>query len=327
MAASSSLSGTFSLYTPLSFSRSSSRPTSYLSPQYTSTQQFNIIPRKPFSKIPFSSYPVSNTFGNSRNINDVYRIEKRSSIKPSVSSWQENQPQQDNNEEGYGSVEFNSPQSPSDKKFKSSLKPIIQAYKEAILYGDAKTMYEVEDIIYMLEKEKNELDNKLLALSVESSSGKEKYLRVQADFDNYRKRVEKERLNVRNDAKGEVIESLLPMVDSFEKAKQHLKIETEMEKKIDTSYQGIYKQFVEIMRSLRVSAVPTVGKPFDPMMHEAIAREESNEFKEGIIIQEFRRGFYLGERLLRPAMVKVSAGPGKKKPSPVPEIAGVDNIL
>ncbi|GFP87621.1 protein grpe [Phtheirospermum japonicum] len=322
MAASASLSSAFSLYTPHSFARSSSGPINYLSPQYTrSTQQFTITTGKPFSRTPFSSYPVLNAyrkFGDSRNINDVYRIDKRSSLKPSVSAWQENQPQQ--------VFEFRAAQSPSDKKFKSSLKPIMQAYKEAILYGDAKTIYEVEDIIFMLEKEKYELDHKLSALSAEASSGKEKYLRVQADFDNYRKRVEKERLNVRNDAKGEVIESLLPMVDSFERAKQQLKIETEMEKKIDTSYQGIYKQFVEIMRSLRVSAVPTVGKPFDPMMHEAIAREESHEFKEGIIIQEFRRGFYLGDRLLRPAMVKVSAGPGKKKPS-VPEVAGVDNRL
>ncbi|XP_065853911.1 uncharacterized protein [Euphorbia lathyris] len=80
-----------------------------------------------------------------------------------------------------------------------------------------------------------------------------------------------------------------------------------MEKKIDTSYQGIYKQFVEIMRSMRVGSVATVGKPFDPLLHE------SEEYKEGIIIQAFRRGFRLGDRLLRPAMVKVSAGPGKKK--------------
>lgn len=61
-------------------------------------------------------------------------------------------------------------------------------------------------------------------------------------------------------------------------------------------------------------------------MHEAIAREESHEFKEGIVIQEFRRGFYLGDRLIRPAMVKVSTGPGKKRP-PMPQasVAGVEN--
>ncbi|KAF2296781.1 hypothetical protein GH714_001918 [Hevea brasiliensis] len=69
------------------------------------------------------------------------------------------------------------------------------------------------------------------------------------------------------------------------------------------------------MRSLQVVAVATVGKPFDPSLHEAIAREESQEYKEGIVIQEFQRGFLLGNRLIRPAMVKVSTGPGRKKAS------------
>lgn len=194
-----------------------------------------------------------------------------------------------------------------------SLKTLTQFYKEAIVEGDEKTVADIEAVIYSLEKEKNELVEKMSSLSAEITSGKEKYIRLQADFDNFRKRSDKERLTIRSNAQGEVIESLLPMVDNFERAKQQIKPESEMEKKIDTSYQGIYKQFVEIMRSLHVATVETVGKPFDPSLHEAIAREESQEFGEGIIIQEFRRGFLLGERLLRPAMVKVSAGPGKKK--------------
>lgn len=109
----------------------------------------------------------------------------------------------------------------------------------------------------------------VLTLSTEITSGKEKYIRLQADFDNFRKRSEKERLTIRSDAQGEVIESLLPMVDNFERAKQQLKLETEKEQKIDASYQGIYKQFVEIMRNLRVAVVATVGKPFDPSVSES----------------------------------------------------------
>ncbi|KAI5668491.1 hypothetical protein M9H77_18344 [Catharanthus roseus] len=196
-----------------------------------------------------------------------------------------------------------------------SLKSIMLAYKEAILDGDEKTISEIEAIICMVEKERDEMAQKVSTLSAEISSGKDKYVRLQADFDNFRKRSEKERLTVRSDAQWEVIEGLLPMVDNFERAKQHIKLETEQEKKIDASYQGIYKQFVEIMRSLRVAVVPTIGKPFDPTLHEAIAREESEEFKEGIVTQEFRRGFLLDGRLLRPAMVKVSSGPGKKQTS------------
>lgn len=109
----------------------------------------------------------------------------------------------------------------------------------------------------------------VLTLSTEITSGKEKYIRLQADFDNFRKRSEKERLTIRSDAQGEVIESLLPMVDNFERAKQQLKLETEKEKKIDASYQGIYKQFVEIMRNSHVAVVATVGKPFDPSVSES----------------------------------------------------------
>ncbi|GAB2271967.1 hypothetical protein Dimus_006797 [Dionaea muscipula] len=204
----------------------------------------------------------------------------------------------------------------SDADLKSSLpdmETLVKTYKEAILAADEKSSSEIERLLVRIENEKKEAALKVSALSTELASGREKYIRLQADFDNFRKRSENERLNIRNDAQGEVIQSLLPMVDSFERAKQQIRPETEKETKIDTSYQGIYKQLVEIMRSLRVAAVATIGKPFDPSVHEAIAREESEEFKAGIVIQELRRGFLLGNRLLRPAMVKVSSGPGKKK--------------
>lgn len=211
--------------------------------------------------------------------------------------------------------------SPSTDTLESSglsLKNLFNLYKEAILDGDEQTAFDIEARIDVIGNEQDKLVEKASTLTEEIKSGKEKYVRLQADFDNFRKRSEKERLSVRSDAQGEVIESLLPMVDNFERAKQQIKPETEKEKQIDASYQGIYKQFVEIMRSLRVAVVPTVGEPFDPSLHEAIAREESQEFKEGIIIQEFRRGFILGDRLLRPSMVKVSSGPGRNTSSVAP---------
>ncbi|KAL2497286.1 Co-chaperone GrpE family protein [Abeliophyllum distichum] len=242
------------------------------------------------------------------------RNRRRSVFKTSVSAQQDSEPQQTNHD-GADSNDFRELEDKANLKPPSNLVSIMQVYREAILNGNGKTVSDIEAKISIVEKEKNELVQKVSDLSAEISSGKEKYIRLQADFDNHRKRSEKERLRLRSDVQGEVIESLLPMVDSFERAKQQMKLETEKEKMIDTSYQGIYKQFVEIMRSLRVAAVPTVGKPFDPSMHEAIAREESQVFKEGVVMQELRRGFFLGDRLLRPAMVKVSSGPGTKKPS------------
>ncbi|GMH21820.1 hypothetical protein Nepgr_023663 [Nepenthes gracilis] len=256
---------------------------------------------------------------NSRRVFDSY-----SSVKNSAHNTNEGK------EEGQDGaktpeIEAEGQDGAKTPEIEANLKPLprmeilIKVYKEGVLTGDEKTMSDVEATIHRIECEKNEFVQKISNLSAELASGKEKYIRLQADFDNFRKRSEKERLTTRSDAQGEVIETLLLMVDGFERAKQQIRPETEKERKIDTSYQGIYKQFVEIMRSLHVSAIPTVGKPFDPSLHEAIARDESKEYKEGIVIQEFRRGFILGDRLLRPAKVKVSSGPGKKTAPPPPQ--------
>ncbi|MCE2054938.1 G1/S-specific cyclin-E1 [Datura stramonium] len=256
----------------------------------------------------------SNKFALSRWNPRIINHSRRSSAKISL-SFQDSAPEASDDEDSLSESEMS--KDVADEKYSSRLKSLMQVYKEAILVGDVKAISEIEVVISSVEKERNDLAQKVSALSADINSGKEKYIRLQADFDNYRKRSENERLRIRINAQGEIIESLLPMVDNFERAKRQIKLETEMEKKIDASYQGIYKQFVEIMKSLRVAVVPTVGKPFDPALHEAVAREESQEFSEGIVIEEFRRGFLLGDRLLRPAMVKVSSGPGKRIPSSV----------
>ncbi|KAH7680937.1 GrpE nucleotide exchange factor protein [Dioscorea alata] len=196
------------------------------------------------------------------------------------------------------------------------MKTLVQAYKKAILDGDEKSAYEVEAAICIMENEKNDLSLKLSEMLAEITTGKDKLLRLKADFENFRKRSENDRITFTSDFQGDVIENLLPIVDSFEKARQQIKPETEKEKKIDTSYQGIYKQFVEVMRYLGVAVIATVGKPFDPSIHEAVGREESQEIRAGIVMQELRRGFVLGEKLLRPATVKVSTGPGPVKVPP-----------
>ena len=153
-----------------------------------------------------------------------------------------------------------------DKNSLPSLMALIEAYKEAILNGDEKTVSWIEVRVQSMANKKTELIQKASTLLVEKVASKEKCLRLQADFENFRKRSEKERLSIQTDAQEEVIEKLLLMVDNFERAKQQIKAATEKEKKIDASYQGIYKQFVEIMRSQNVSVVPTVGKPFNPLV-------------------------------------------------------------
>ncbi|KAL3819634.1 hypothetical protein ACJIZ3_005539 [Penstemon smallii] len=190
----------------------------------------------------------------------------------------------------------------------------LSLYKEALANSDDSKLAEVESFLKSIEDEKTDLERKVANLSEELSNERVRVLRISADFDNFRKRTERERLSLVTNAQGEVVESLLSVLDNFERAKAQIKVATEGEEKISNSYQSIYKQFVEILGSLGVVPVETVGKPFDPMMHEAIMREDSTEYEEGVIIEEYRKGFELGERLLRPSMVKVSAGPGPATP-------------
>ncbi|CAK9219142.1 unnamed protein product [Sphagnum jensenii] len=191
----------------------------------------------------------------------------------------------------------------------------LQGFREALAANDEAAIADLEAQFEALENDRVSLAQQLTSLTEEISASKDRFLRLNADFDNYRKRAERDRLSTASNVRGEVIESLLPMVDNFERAKTSIKTETEGEQKIDNSYQGIYKQFVEIMKALGVVAVDTVGKEFDPKVHEAIMREESTVYAEGVVIEEFRRGFLIGDRLIRPAMVKVSAGPGPSSDS------------
>ncbi|EFJ47186.1 hypothetical protein VOLCADRAFT_109146 [Volvox carteri f. nagariensis] len=144
------------------------------------------------------------------------------------------------------------------------------------------------------------------ALEASANSAKDQYVRLTADFENFRRRTREENAQLTDNVRGDVIKELLPIVDNFELARTQVKAETEGEAKINNSYQGLYKQMVDMMRSLGVEAVPTTGTAFDPNIHDAIMREPSNSHPDGTVLQEFRKGFSIGGKLLRPAMVKVS---------------------
>lgn len=133
------------------------------------------------------------------------------------------------------------------------------------------------------------------------------YMRLAADFENFRKRTQREKEELELQIKCSVIADLLPVVDSFELARTHIQTETEAEEKIHRSYQGVYKQLVECLKRIGVSAMQAKGKPFDPNLHEAVLREATNEHPEGTVLEELKRGYMLGDRVLRHAMVKVAA--------------------
>jgi molecular chaperone GrpE len=129
-----------------------------------------------------------------------------------------------------------------------------------------------------------------------------------------------EKAKTSSNAKMHVLEDLLPIIDNFEIAAKSIKTETEAEEKINSSYQGLYRQVVDIFRGLGLEAVPTVGTQFDPEIHDGIMREENDDHDDGEVLEEFRKGFKFKDQLLRPAMVKVavSSAPSRPQPEDVP---------
>lgn len=134
--------------------------------------------------------------------------------------------------------------------------------------------------------------------------------RRQADFDNFRKRTERERSETYNRALGEVVRRLLPVLDNLQRA---LDAERSMEAEESNEFRHflhgvelINRQLDGVLEGLGVEVVPTVGELFDPHVHEAVTTEETDEYEPDTIVQEMQRGYRLGDKLLRPAMVKVA---------------------
>lgn len=134
-------------------------------------------------------------------------------------------------------------------------------------------------------------------------------VRIAADFDNFRKRTHKEKEEMEQRIKCTTIKELLPVVDNFERARSQIKPQTDGEKNIHKSYQGVYKQLVDCLKGIGVSAMRCEGEEFDPNLHEAVMREQTDKYPEGTVTEELMRGYMLGDRVLRHAMVKVAAAP------------------
>jgi molecular chaperone GrpE len=151
-------------------------------------------------------------------------------------------------------------------------------------------------------------DAQLKKLSAELEDLRQTLLRRQADFDNYRKRIEKERTEDSRRATARVVESLIPIVDSFEHALAAHK---------DDEYAGyrkgfelIYKQLLDQLGRLDVERVEPLMTLFDPHMHQAVDRTETTEHADGIILEVFQPAYVFHGRVLRPAMVRVAVHTG-----------------
>ena len=138
----------------------------------------------------------------------------------------------------------------------------------------------------------------------EKASLQDRLLRTAAEFDNFRKRIERERRDQADSAAAAAVEDLLPIIDNLERA---------LQAPVGTDAEGyrkgvelVHQQMMELLRRRGVKPIQAVGTDFDPRFHEAVVHQASADHREGEVMEEMRRGYTLGDRLLRAAMVKVA---------------------
>jgi molecular chaperone GrpE len=154
------------------------------------------------------------------------------------------------------------------------------------------------------EAELSELDK----AHAERDRMREQLLRIAADFDNFRKRSRKEIEEVRRRSIEDTLREVLPIVDNLERAADAMTDATEVAAVVDGVHM-VLRGFEDIASRLGLKRVPAVGQQFDPTCHDAMQQEETDEHAPGTIVSEIVPGYYLGERLLRPAMVVVAKPP------------------
>lgn len=134
----------------------------------------------------------------------------------------------------------------------------------------------------------------------------DRYVRLYADFENFRRRTLREKEEQAEREKQKFVLEILPIVDNFERAQQQVKLETDRERSIHNSYQSVYRLLVDALKKMGVARIKAAGQPFDPKLHEAIARQPSPDLPEDTILMEYQAGFLLGDFVVRPAKVSVS---------------------
>ncbi|HEV8523234.1 MAG TPA: nucleotide exchange factor GrpE [Terriglobales bacterium] len=149
-------------------------------------------------------------------------------------------------------------------------------------------------------------EDELSQLRAERDVLYDRVARQQADFENYRKRLQKEQSEHREYALVDALKALLPILDSFDRA-----LEAHAGEEQFRGIELINRQFHDVLAKLGLRAIPATGEPFDPHLHQAIEVVETTEVPDNHIIEELQRGYKLKNRLLRPAMVRVARNPKK----------------
>lgn len=153
------------------------------------------------------------------------------------------------------------------------------------------------------EEVKNPLEEEIENLKKEIAEKEDKFLRVCAEYDNFRKRSSKEKQDIYTSSKTDIIKELLPVIDNFERAQANSEADFEAYKKgIDL----IFTQFMTLLEKFEVESFGNEGDEFDPNFHSAVMTTEDESLGENVIAQVFSKGYKLGDKIIREAVVKVA---------------------
>jgi molecular chaperone GrpE len=165
---------------------------------------------------------------------------------------------------------------------------------------------EEETVSHDAEESLSEEQQRIQELESKLEEVNQKNLRLQADYDNFRRRTREEQAASLKYKSQSLLEQLLPALDNFERA---LKTEAtnDQTKNLIQGMEMVYRQLADALKQEGLSEVPTVGATFDPNMHQAVMQVEDSEYESNTVIEELQKGYMLKDRVIRPAMVKVNA--------------------
>lgn len=182
--------------------------------------------------------------------------------------------------------------------------------EEAAPDGDATAAETAESASSASEQQPQSLDVELKAVQ-------DRYLRLAAEFENYKKRVQKDQAEYTRYAHERLLRELLPVLDNFQRALQHAQQSGGTNGLIE-GVELTCKQYLEVLSRFGVRPIPSVGQPFDPAVHQAVATVDPQGQAPNTIVEEYEKGYYLHDRVLRPAIVTVAAGgPDECRDAPV----------
>jgi molecular chaperone GrpE len=184
------------------------------------------------------------------------------------------------------------------KKKKEDRSKSEESNNEETLIKKIMVEMSTEEIAVMLES--------MESVKTEAEENKDKWLRAQADFANYKKRIDAQQIKLFEDASARVIKQYLPLLDDMKRALDN-QPETGDSSEWVLGIDLIYQKFHVVLGNEGVTTMETKGESFDPNFHEAISQEESLDHESGQIIEEIQTGYMIGERVLRHALVRVAS--------------------